>query len=168
MLSEYRELPLLEVFCHATRRYLIRQDSLLECPKWFRWRSAPGYSSLLRDSFNLDSTAPRSIRYHVMPLNYERPVIGNVFPFEVILFIERIFVHWIFVVQISILLDNQLYANNGIKNAKLMSVLKFFKIRFLVKQNLQECDINSGFIASPTGVRIPFVTVCFQTNPCFS
>ena len=41
-LSECRELPLLEVFCHATRRCLTRQDSLLECPKWLRRRFAPG------------------------------------------------------------------------------------------------------------------------------
>ena len=49
----------------------------------------------LRDSLNLDLTAPDG---HVMPLDYERFVIGGVFPFEVILFIERVFVHWIFVV----------------------------------------------------------------------
>ena len=32
------------------------------------------------------------------PLAYRRFVIGSVFPLEVILFIERVFVHWMFVV----------------------------------------------------------------------
>ena len=50
MLSECRELPLLEVRCHATRRCLIRQDSLLECPKWLRRRFAPGYLAFERFS----------------------------------------------------------------------------------------------------------------------
>ena len=47
----------------------------------------------LRKSFNLESTAPRSVGHHAMPLDYERHDIGNVFPSEVILFIERIYVH---------------------------------------------------------------------------
>ena len=38
----------------------------------------------LRDSLNLDLTSPDS---HVMSLDYERFVIGSVFPFEVTLFI---------------------------------------------------------------------------------
>ena len=41
----------------------------------------------------LDSTAPYQFRHHVMSLDYERPVIENVFPSEVILFIKRISVH---------------------------------------------------------------------------
>ena len=32
------------------------------------------------------------------PLGYAEFVIGSVFPFEVIVFLERISVHWIFVV----------------------------------------------------------------------
>ena len=40
---------------------------------------------------SLDNGAPCS-------LAYRRSVIGGVFPLEMILFIERVFVHWIFVV----------------------------------------------------------------------
>ena len=65
----------------------------LQFPKWFRWRYVPVYSALLRDSLNLESTAPISVGHHVMPLDYERPVIGSVFPSKVILLIERISVY---------------------------------------------------------------------------
>ena len=36
---------------------------------------------------------PRCVRHHVMPVAYKRPVIGSVFPADVILSIERTFVH---------------------------------------------------------------------------
>ena len=101
---------------------------------------------------------PRSAGCHAMPLDYERPIIGNVFfPSEVILSTERIFVHWIFVVWISLSFEQlTIFKQCHLKNAKLMSVLKFFENAFfVVKQNLQECDINSRFIANLTGVRIP-------------
>ena len=61
----------------------------------------------LRNSLNLDLTAPDVLdNHHVMPLDYGKFVIGSVFPFEVILFIEIIFVHWIFFVRISPLSNN--------------------------------------------------------------
>ena len=68
--------------------------------------------------------------------------------------------HVNFSVVEQITMWKQRYSNN----AKFMLVLKFLKIHFSVKQILQESDINSGFIASPTGVRIPFVKICFRTN----
>ena len=96
------------------------------------------------------------------------PLIGSVFPFDVILFedfysLDFLRVNFSAVEQIVIC--KQYY----FKNAKLMSVMKFLKMHFSVKQaNFVKCDVNSEFTASPTGVRMPFVTVCFQTNPCFS
>ena len=86
------------------------------------------------------------------------PLIGSVFPLEVILFIEKVFclldirrVNFSTVEQIVIC--KQCY----FKNAKLMSILKFLKCIFSVKQaNFVICDVNSGFTASLTGVRIPF------------
>ena len=38
-------------------------------------------------------TAPGVLRHHVMPRAYGRPVIGSVFPADVILSIERMSVH---------------------------------------------------------------------------
>ena len=50
----------------------------------------------LRDFLNLDLTSSYVLdNGHVVPLDYERFVIKSVFPFEVTLFIERVFVHWI-------------------------------------------------------------------------
>ena len=55
------------------------------------------FNNSLRDSLNLDFSAPDALdNGHAIPLDYERFVIVSVFPFEVILFLERIFVHWIF------------------------------------------------------------------------
>ena len=48
-LSEYRELPLLEL-CFVTRRCLIRRYLLLKCPKWLRWRFSPGWLAFERFS----------------------------------------------------------------------------------------------------------------------
>ena len=57
------------------------------------------FNNSLRDSLDLDLTTPDVLdKGHVVPLDHERFDIGSVFPFEVILFTERAFVHWIFVV----------------------------------------------------------------------
>ena len=47
--------------------------------------------NFLRDS--LKTTPDVLDNDHAVPLDYERFVIGSVFPFEVIMFLERIFVH---------------------------------------------------------------------------
>ena len=53
-----------------------------------------------------------------------------------LLSIGRTFVHWMFIMWTSLMSNTLLYANNDIQNAKLMSVLKFLKNVFLVKQDL--------------------------------
>ena len=68
--SECRELPLLEVFCHATRRCLIRQDSLLKCPS-DSGGDFPQAIWPLRDSVNLDLTAPDDGRWSCLPLGWK-------------------------------------------------------------------------------------------------
>ena len=53
----------------------------------------------LRDSLNLDLTATYELDSNMScPLDYGEFVIGSVFKFEVILFLERIYVHLIFIV----------------------------------------------------------------------
>ena len=66
------------------------RDSLLECVRnaqsdldrdlplviWYFWRDCPS-----------------CVRHHVMPLAYGIPVVRSVFPTEVILSIEKMFVH---------------------------------------------------------------------------
>ena len=67
------------------QRFKFHSDFLLESPinvtalEWFKWRSAPGYSAFLERFFAYWLDCPRLIRHHVMPLDYERLVIGNVF-----------------------------------------------------------------------------------------
>ena len=69
------------------------------------------------------------------------PLVGSVFPLEVNLFIERVLdIHHVnFSVVEQITICKQRCSNN----AKFMLVLKFLKIHFSVKTNLQEGDINS-------------------------
>ena len=65
-------------------------ESSLEC-----MRNAPSDSDgdLPLVIWNLWRDFPGCVRHHIMPLAYGRPFIGSVFPAEVILSIERMFVH---------------------------------------------------------------------------
>ena len=65
-------------------------DSLLE-----RVRNAPSDSNgdMPLVIWNFWRDCPKCVRHHVMPLAYGRPVVGSVFPAEVILSIERMSVH---------------------------------------------------------------------------
>ena len=131
MFSECRELPLLEVFCHATRRCLIRQDSLLECPKWLRRRFAPGYFGILKDSPNLDWIAPDD-----GPWSCHAPWL------EVLLFIR------LSSCEFFMLFKQKVICKQGyVKNAKLMSVLKILKNAFFFIKHVYVCkrDVNSMF-----------------------
>ena len=66
------------------------RDSLLE-----RVHNAPSDSDgdLPLVIWNFWGDFPKCVRHHIMPLAYGRPVIGSVLITEVILPIERMFVH---------------------------------------------------------------------------
>ena len=59
--------------CHTARRCLFNRVRFVAgihvpFPKWFKWRSAPGYLTSLRDSLNLDLTSPGQLDTMSCPL----------------------------------------------------------------------------------------------------
>ena len=77
-------------------------------------------------SWNLDLTSP-DVLDSGMSCPLRRFVNGSVIPFEVILFTERAFIHWIFVVWIFLPFEQLTMCEQCyLKNAKVMSVLKYF------------------------------------------
>ena len=148
--SECRELSLSVVLCrHTTRRCLIVQDSLLEFMS-----NAPSDSGgdlplaiwPLINSLNRDLTAPDDGWW-----SCRAPWLEVFLPLEVIL--EKIFVHWIFVVRISLLFEQIVICKQCyIKNAKLMCVLKFLKMHFFFIKTSEffvNSDVNSLFYRKP-------------------
>ena len=90
--SGCRELsPSIVLCCSIAQNvFLMAHDSLLEC-----MRNDPSDSDgdLPLVIWHFWRECPSCVRYHVMTLAYGRPVVGSVFPTEVILSIERMSVH---------------------------------------------------------------------------
>ena len=78
-------------------------------------------------------TAPCVFRHHVMPIAYGRLVIGSVFPAEVIMFIEMMFVHWISIMRISLLCQTiSQMQTMSFKECKAYVCLEVLKMQFFL------------------------------------
>ena len=158
--SECREVPLL-LCCHATRRCLVMQDLLLEflsnAPSDLGG-DLPQAIWHLRDSMNLDLTAPDDGQWSCRA------------PCLEVFLVEKTFVRWIFIARISLLFEQIVICKQYyFKNAKIMSVLKFFENTVFNKTS-EFCKMwcQLRIYSKPYRSQDTFVTVCFQTNPCFS
>ena len=130
----------------------------------------PQVNWTLKDLLQPWLDCPRLIEgWHVMPLVDRRLVVWKCRPFEVI------FVHW----ESFCFSEHSLYeflrcqTNSQMrtmifKQCKVYVCLEVLKkMRFLAESFLYDRS-TQDLEQSLTGVRIPFVTVCFRTNPCFN
>ena len=151
--SGCREVSLSVVLCcHTTRRSSFDHARFVagihvQCPNWFRWRSAPGYLAFWEIPWILTWLPQMMDNDHVVPLGWKCfSTWGDPFYWEGFCSLDIRHANFSAVEQIVIC--KQCY----FKNAKLMSVLKFLKMHFSIKAS-EFCKLRCQLVILPQALR---------------